>query len=443
MANSLDFRVKNGLVVATTATIQSSLNSTSTLTGALTVAGGAGIRGNLYVGGTINGSFSGALIGAASQVQTTAQTANANYYPTFVDTNNATATGELIYTTSSLYINPLAGALYSTQLNSNRSDGIAGSTINISASNIAQYVNIIAKAAVGNYNPLVQANDSLIYFSTGTQGSGNLVIAPWSNTSTGIRISNLGVITIPSLVASANTTTAALVVGGGIGVGGGGFFGGTVTATNFILNGYQVSTSTSGGSGSTSVVIQSTATNASFFPVFVSLNTSTPTALPEFSTSSFSINPGTGGVGVGGDIVIGGNSTVTNSQVILGTTAATSTASGALQVRGGAGIGGSLYAGNIYSNGSQVIPLKIEEFSASASQTTFTVTGGYVVGTVMVFANGIFLNSGDFTASNGTTIVLSEARSLGDIIKVIAGGTSSAVNQSQSFSIAMSVAMSM
>ncbi len=59
MANSLDFRVKNGLVVATTATIQSSLNSTSTLTGALTVAGGAGIRGNLYVGGTIFGSLTG------------------------------------------------------------------------------------------------------------------------------------------------------------------------------------------------------------------------------------------------------------------------------------------------------------------------------------------------------------------------------------------------
>jgi hypothetical protein len=85
----------------------------------------------------------------------------------------------------------------------------------------------------------------------------------------------------------------------------------------------------------------------------------------------------------------------------------------------------------------------MEEFTATASQTTFTVTGGYVVGTVMVFANGIFLNSGDFTASNGTTVVVNIARSTGDVIKVIAGGTSSAANQSQAFSIAMSVAMSM
>jgi hypothetical protein len=128
---------------------------------------------------------------------------------------------------------------------------------------------------------------------------------------------------------------------------------------------------------------------------------------------------------------------------IKNNSAAGSTSSGALRVDGGVGVNGAVYAGNIFTNGSQVIPFKMEEFTATASQTTFTVTGGYVVGTVMVFANGIFLNSGDFTASNGTTVVLNIARSTGDVIKVIAGGTSSAANQSQAFSIAMSVAMSM
>lgn len=122
--------------------------------------------------------------------------------------------------------------------------------------------------------------------------------------------------------------------------------------------------------------------------------------------------------------------------------AATSTATGALRVDGGLGVNGAIYGGNIFSNGSQVIPFKMEEFTASASQTTFTVTGGYVVGTVMVFVNGVFMNSGDFTASNGTTVVLTFARNAGDVVKIVSGGTSSSSNQQQSFSIAMSVALS-
>ena len=56
MANSVDFRVKNGLLVASTATIQSSVNATSTATGALQVVGGVGIGRDLYVGGTIYGN---------------------------------------------------------------------------------------------------------------------------------------------------------------------------------------------------------------------------------------------------------------------------------------------------------------------------------------------------------------------------------------------------
>lgn len=54
IVNNKDFVVKNGLVVSTTATVLGHQNSISTTTGALVVAGGAGIAGNLYVGGTIN-----------------------------------------------------------------------------------------------------------------------------------------------------------------------------------------------------------------------------------------------------------------------------------------------------------------------------------------------------------------------------------------------------
>jgi hypothetical protein len=72
MANNLDFRVKNGLAVTTTATVEGATQSTSTNTGALQVQGGTGIAKDLFVGGSINvaqtllvtntATFSGAAI---------------------------------------------------------------------------------------------------------------------------------------------------------------------------------------------------------------------------------------------------------------------------------------------------------------------------------------------------------------------------------------------
>lgn len=133
--------------------------------------------------------------------------------------------------------------------------------------------------------------------------------------------------TIQSTLPTSSTATGALTIAGGLGVGGGGYFGGIVTATNFILNGYQVSTSTSGGAGAVSVSVQSTTTNASFYPVFVSQNASTSTALPEYTTSSFSINPSTG---------------VVNINSLVGSL---TTNSGALQVSGGVGVAGTMTIG--------------------------------------------------------------------------------------------------
>ncbi len=45
----------------------------------------------------------------STQVKTQSQPASATYYPTFVDSNNAAQTGELVYTTSSFTINPAGG----------------------------------------------------------------------------------------------------------------------------------------------------------------------------------------------------------------------------------------------------------------------------------------------------------------------------------------------
>jgi hypothetical protein len=53
-------------VLSQSVNITNSTNATSTFTGALTVAGGAGVQGNLYVGGTIYGTISGSISSASN-----------------------------------------------------------------------------------------------------------------------------------------------------------------------------------------------------------------------------------------------------------------------------------------------------------------------------------------------------------------------------------------
>jgi hypothetical protein len=85
----------------------------------------------------------------------------------------------------------------------------------------------------------------------------------------------------------------------------------------------------------------------------------------------------------------------------------------------------------------------IQEFTATAAQTTFTVLGGYNVGSVMVFVNGIQMNDADYTAANGSTVVLTEPRVAGDTVRILSSMISPAVNVNylQNFSVAMSIAL--
>lgn len=57
-------------------------------------------------------------------------------------------------------------------------------------------------------------------------------------------------------------------------------------------------------------------------------------------------------------------------------------------------------------------------FTATGGQTTFTVA--YTVGFVQVYLNGVFLNGTEFTATNGTTVVLAVGATAGDIVEVVA-----------------------
>ena len=58
----------------------------------------------------------------------------------------------------------------------------------------------------------------------------------------------------------------------------------------------------------------------------------------------------------------------------------------------------------------------ITEFTATAGQTTFS-PASYTAGYIDVFRNGVKLGSADFTATNGTTVVLANACTLGDYVR--------------------------
>lgn len=65
----------------------------------------------------------------------------------------------------------------------------------------------------------------------------------------------------------------------------------------------------------------------------------------------------------------------------------------------------------------------ITEVTATAGQTVFTPNGGYTVGKLDVVINGAELSSSDFTATNGTTVTITTACSVGDTVKLVAWGT--------------------
>jgi hypothetical protein len=71
--------------------------------------------------------------------------------------------------------------------------------------------------------------------------------------------------------------------------------------------------------------------------------------------------------------------------------------------------------------------LAITDFTATSGQTTFSVS--YTVGLVEgVYRNGIKLGTADYTASNGTTIVLNTGATTGDLIQVVAFSAVSLAN---------------
>lgn len=68
-------------------------------------------------------------------------------------------------------------------------------------------------------------------------------------------------------------------------------------------------------------------------------------------------------------------------------------------------------------------------FTATASQTTFAIPGGYDAGFADVYMNGVKLVNGvDVTVTSGTDVVLTTGATVGDIVDVVAYGAFALVN---------------
>lgn len=95
----------------------------------------------------------------------------------------------------------------------------------------------------------------------------------------------------------------------------------------------------------------------------------------------------------------------------------------------------------IYSNVS-VVPLAVQTrqaFTATSGQTTFS-TSGYTQNYVDVYLNGVLLIDGtDYTATDGTDIVLGSGATTGDNLLVIATNPTTEIAAPKGFAIAMAI----
>jgi len=368
----------HGLLVSSTGTtstftILNTTSSTSTTTGALVVQGGAGVAGDLYVGGVIKGTISGVAT-SATTIAIAKVASNTPRYLTMVSTVEGYAKAEtsstsLVYvpnrglaigtSTMTTAADPMSltgnyrngkvldlyGGLYIRQVQSTISSGYylgQGVYDNVT------YIN--AGGLNNNFIWQINAAEKMYLSNAGYLGIGNRPssdlhlhgtefrhndINGWNTytftllngvvqlASTSSLSINTSNVSITSPTNSTGTTTGALVVTGGVGIGGNLYVSGKIVAQELNI---QLTTVT------TTVVVTD--------DIISTYNTTNST-----STNSGALQVA-GGAGIGGNIYVGGSGSFKNAVSINTTTASTSTITGALQVVGGIGVGGSVYVGN-------------------------------------------------------------------------------------------------
>ena len=351
VTSTLQDVTSRGTTTTSVINIINSLPAIDTISGALRITGGVGIGGALYVGGN--------MFAANSQVVTAATI--------------GTFGVARIQAGPAISVDPVGGT---------------------------------GTVTIGNLGvqALAAGTDTAISSTTGT-------VTVWNN-STLQTITNRGATTnnilqLTSNAASTDTNTGALRVTGGVGVGGN-----LRTAGIMYAVGAEVITTATLGvfgvrdiAAGTGIFVTPTVGTGSV--IVTNIGVTQLTAGTDTAVSST-----TGTVTVWNtstlQTITNRGTTTTNALNFSNNTAATSTASGALQVRGGVGIGGALYVGGImYASGAQVVTeatlgaygvTKVQAGSAIAVSPS-SGTGTVTVGNLGVHA----LTAGTDTAISSTT----------------------------------------
>lgn len=215
-----------------------------------------------------------------------------------------------------------------------------------------------------------------------------------------------GTLTVANTTVSTSASTGALTVAGGVGVSGTTNFGGVVNLNNAINQAPPVTISSSA-----SVAIGAAASN--------NITITGNTAISSFDVAAIGV---TRVVTFAGVLVL----TNDNTKLILpaGISITTTVNDTAEFVSLGSGNWKCLrynYAnGSSSSGGSSPTSSYTEIYlSPTIGQTVFIIGGGYTVGSLDVFINGILLYNGrDYTATDGTTFTLSSGALITDSIMV-------------------------
>jgi hypothetical protein len=338
--------------------ISSTIDSTATSNGALTVAGGVGITKNLWVGGATNiaGSF------------------------------NVLSQANLSPAGATVYVQPSGAGTFIVN------PATKGTLDNMDIGNVlprdGRFVNLSASNQLRSTSTATSTSTTTgaLVVDGGVGIAGDLVLGGqliFSGLADEFVVNNFrakGQVLFTTSTNSTSTTSGALVVTGGVGIG-----------KDLVLGGNLVFTGDAADIRASRIRISGTATSTST------------------TTGALTVVGGVGvgeNLNVGNDVTIGGNLIFTGESADLrakqirvsGTATSTSTTTGALQVVGGVGIGQDLWlGGNLnFANAQGQINAQQVNISGTATSTStttgaLTVVGGVGIGKDVVIGGNLDL----------------------------------------------------